>query len=259
MADKVADRIAESMTRLLGADYGADAVDANTDAKAQRDRLNHRLAALEMRRQANIEAVAAMAFAVAGDDEIVGTPMDLGDDWLTRLVAHAQDVSNPVMQTVWGEALAYETNAPGSFSLRTLDALAGMTGEDWGTWKRAAHISFPTGYLLKLGHRHEFEEFGVSAADIGRLQALDLVQETDDLSITFYAPSKGLTFDFIGANLVVRHPSNTLFTLPAYRITGVGRELLAHLGGENADREYLEALGESLRAEGYDYRMRDTS
>jgi hypothetical protein len=258
MTDKVAERIAASMSGLLGAEYGNSSVDPLGDSKAQRDRLNHRLASLELRRQANIEGVISMAFAVAGDDEAGDEAGTLDNDWLTRLVSHAQDVGNPMMQTVWGQVLTYEADAPGSFSLRTLDALAGMTGDDWGAWKRACHLCFPTGYLLKLGHRHEFDEFGVGAAEIARLQALGLVQETDDMSVTFYAPSKGLTFDYPGANLIIRHPDSTLFTLPAFRISGVARELLAHLSGENANTEYLQALGESLRAEGYDFRLRET-
>jgi hypothetical protein len=256
MSDKVANRIAQSMTSLLGADYSEDSIDSAADGKIQRDRLNHRLATLELRRQSNIEAIMSMAFAVTGDDEVGDESHTLDDDWLARLVAHGQDVGNPIMQIVWGQILSHEAATPGSFSLRTLDALAGMTGDDWDTLKRAGMLCFPTGYLLKLGQRADFDEFGVSQNDIQRLQALDLIQETDDLSVTFYAPSHGLTFDFPGANLIVRHPDNTLFTLPAYRITGVAAELLAYLGNEATDLDYLQALGESLRRDGYDFRLR---
>jgi hypothetical protein len=256
MSDKVANRIAQSMTNLLGADYSEGSMDSGADGKLQRDRLNHRLAALEMRRQSNIEAIMSMAFAVSGDDEVGDEDRTLNDDWLAHLVSHGQDVGNPVMQTVWGQVLSHEAATPGNFSLRTLDALAGMTGDDWGTLKRASVLCFPTGYLLKLGQRADFDEFGVTETDIRRLQALDLIQETDDLSVTFYAPSRGLTFDFPGADLIVRHPDNTLFTLPAYRITGVATEMLAHLGSEAADLDYLQALGESLRRDGYDFRLR---
>ena len=72
MSDTVSKRIGESISRLLGADYDAEAVDESAGGKAQRERLNQRLVALEMRRQANIEAVVAMAYAVAGDDAIEG-------------------------------------------------------------------------------------------------------------------------------------------------------------------------------------------
>lgn len=250
MSDLISARIAESMSRLLGADYDSEAVDAAAGSKAQRDRLNHRLVALEMRRQANIESVIAMAYAIAGSDEIDGPAPEVEDDWLARFVGHAQEVGNPVMQTVWGDALAHQTAKPGSFSLRTLDVLAGMTGEDWGMWKRACRICFPTGYLLKLGRRTEFDEFELGRADIQRLQTLELIHETDDLPITFYAPTKGLTFDFLGSNLVVRHPSSALFTLPAYRTTGAAQEIFHHLGADDADTDYLRALGESLKADG---------
>ena len=257
MSDRVAERIADTMSRLLGGDYQEDTIDPGVADAAQRDRLNHRLAALEMRRQANIEAVTSMAFAVAGDTTVGDSGGAIDEDWLARVVTHAQEVANPIMQTVWAEVLARETTTPGNFSLRTLDTLAGVTADDWHTWHRAVQLCFPTGYLLKLGPRNEFDEFDLTASDIARLQALDFLQETDDLSITFYAPSKGLTFDFVGTDLIVRHPESTLFTLPAYRITGVARELLEHLGGEAANTDYLRALGESLRPDGYDFRLRD--
>lgn len=259
MSDKVGERIAESMSRLLGADYGADSVALDADTRSQRDRLNHRLASLELRRQANIEAIIALAFSIAGDDTVSMPAPDVDDDWLARYVGHAQDVGSPIMQSVWSQVLTHETQNPGSVSLRTLDALGGITAEDWGAWRRASRLCFPTGYLLKLGNRPDFDEFDVGPTEIARLQTLGLVQETDDLSITFYAPTRGLTFDFSGANLIVRHPENTLFTLPAYRITGAAMEMFSHLGNDTVDRDYLQALGESLRAEGYDFRIRETT
>ena len=59
----------------------------------------------------------------------------------------------------------------------------------------------------------------------------------------------------LGADLIVRHPKSTLFTLPAYRITGVARELFIHLDCVSADMGYLQALGKALRADSYDFRL----
>jgi hypothetical protein len=254
MNDSVAARIGESLTQILGADYHERGINAS-GGNVQRSRLNHRLAALEMRRQENIEEVISMAYLVGGKENADEDAPELDDDWLARFVGHAQEISNPVMLSVWGQILAHEAQTPGRFSLGTLDVLSSMTGMDWLTWKQASKLCFPTGYILKLGARNDFDEFGLSREDIARLQALDLVQQTDDLCVTFHAPSKGLTFDFAGADLVVRHPKSTLFTLPAYCITGVARELFIHLDCVSADMGYLQALGKALRADSYDFRL----
>ncbi|MEK9725290.1 MAG: hypothetical protein VW405_17665, partial [Rhodospirillaceae bacterium] len=93
------------------------------------------------------------------------------------------------------------------------------------------------------------------AHDLTRLRALGLVQEVDDLGVTFYAPTKGLSLDYVGADLVIRHPKSTLFTLSAFKLTAVGNELWPTLGRRPADQGYLRALGDELRKQGYDYRL----
>ena len=251
------ERIAESMCRLLGGDYAPGAEYGDEDTKGRRDRLNQRLVALEMRRQGNIEAVAAAAYEAAGYRPDGGDAPSIDEDWMARFIDHAQNIGNPLMQEVWGQVLAREAHAPGAFSAQALDGLFKMTADDLETWKRAGRLIYPTGYLLKLGTRLEFDEFGIEAKDIIRLQALGLIQEPEDLSVTFFAPTKGLTFDFNGADLIIRHPESTLFTLPAFRLTAIGNELLVSLAHAVTDRSYLRALGDELRKQGFDYRLRE--
>ena len=87
---------------------------------------------------------------------------------------------------------------------------------------------------------------------------LGIIQETDDLSVTFYAPTPGITFDYKGSNLIVRHPSRQLFVLPAFRLTGTGKEIMPLLADVAVDMEYLKALGDDFKSNGYDFRVRDT-
>jgi hypothetical protein len=253
-SSEAAQRIADSMGRLLGGDYQPG--DEAGDEHAQRDRLNHRLVALEMRRQRNIETVAAAAFEAAGFHPEGEAANTIDEDWMARFIDHVQDIGNPLMQEVWGQILAREAREPGAFSVQALDGLATMGADDLETWKRAGRLIFPTGYLLKIGTRAEFDEFGITARDIVRLQALGLLQESEDLSVTFYAPTKGLNFDFVDADLIVRHPDSTLFTFAAFKLTAIGNELLAPLALAPTDLDYLGALGEGFRSQGYDSRLR---
>jgi len=254
---EAAKRIADSMAHLLGGDY-VPGVDDDAETKARRDRLNNRLVALEMRRQTNIEAIAAAAYEAAGFRPVEAAPSLLDEDWMARFIDHVQDIGNPLMQEVWGQVLAQEAREPGTFSIHALDALAKMTADDLETWKRAGRLAFPTGYIMKLGVRTEFDDFGLSQRDLVRLQALGLIQEIEDLGVTFYAPTKGLNLDYRGADLIIRHPESTLFTLPAFKMTAIGNELLAPLAGQSANRDYLQALGEELRKQGFDFRLQPT-
>lgn len=252
--DSVA-KIATALGRLLGGDYAPAAV-VGEDAAAQRDRLNHRLVKFEMRRQHNIESVAAAAFDFAEFRGENGGEAPIDEDWLARFVKHVEDVGNPLMQEIWGQVLAVEASTPGSFGLGTLNTLAVMSADDTEIWARARRVAFLGGFLLKFGARQDFEPFGVGAADLARLRAIGLLTETDDLSVTYMAPTKGLTLEFIGANLIVRHPDSTLFTFPAIRIAQSGIDLLRNLPSAEVDQKYLTALGDGLKERGFDYRLR---
>ncbi len=248
-------KIARALGALLGGDYAPAAV-IDEDAAAHRDRLNHRLVSFEMRRQRNIESVAAAAFDFAEFRGGEGADAPLDEDWLARFINHVADVGNPLMQEIWGQMLAVETATPGSFGRGALNALAAMSADDAEIWAKARRIAFLGGFLLKLGARQDFEPFGVNAADVARLRAIGLLSETDDLSVTYMAPTKGLTLEFIGANLIVRHPESTLFTFPAIRITQSGLDLLRNLPGADVDQKYLTALGDGYKERGFDYRVR---
>ncbi len=254
-------KITSALGTLLGGNYAPAAV-VDDDAAAHRDRLNHRLVSFEMRRQRNIESVAAAAFDFAefrggeGEGGGEGGEAPIDEDWLARFVNHVADIGNPLMQEIWGQVLAVEAATPGSFGLGTLDTLAVMSADDTEIWAKAKRLAFLGGFLLKLGARQDFEPFGVGAADLAQLRAIGLLAETDDLSITYMAPTKGLTLEFLGANLIVRHPDSTLFTFPGFRITQAGADLLGNLPSADVDQKYLSALGDSFKERGFDYRIR---
>ena len=250
-------QVAENLSLLLGGSYSPDGLAQEDAGKALQDRMYHRIAALEARRQRNIESIAKAAYEDAADGEGSSGEDTLDQDWMARFIDFAQEVGNDHMQQAWGHVLATETQKPGSASIQALECLSNMTSEDLDLWERAARITFPTGYLFKIGGRNEFDDFDVSERDVMRLQTLGLIQQSDDLSVTFYAPSKGLTFDFNGSDLIVRHPERQLFIMPAFHLTGIGLELLPLLADVPVNMDYLTALGQDLRSGGFDYRIRD--
>lgn len=250
-------RVSDSLNMLLGGSYSPDTLISENSDKAQHERLYARIAATESRRQRNLEAIISAAYDADGSDQEAQVDAVIDPDWLAAFISHAQDIGNADMQGVWGHVLQHEAANPGTVSLLAIQILSGMIPNDLDLWEKVGRIAFPTGYLIKIGDRIDFEPFGIYEADIVRLQTLGLLQDVENLGITFYAPTKGITYDFKGSSLIVRHPTSQLFTLPAFRMSGLGIELLALLADMPVSTEYLTALGKHLQSEGYDYRIRD--
>jgi len=246
------DQIANSLSRFLGATYGPGQLSEATDREAFHDRFNHRMVHLGLRRQHNIEAVFEAAFEAA--DQLGNGDVD--GDWLARFLSYAEQVGNENMQQVWGFILACEYEKPGSVRPSSLECLSNMTASDMELWERIGRMIFSEGYVFKVGGRNQFERFAVSRDDIINLQTIGLLQESHDLSVTFSAETKGLTFAYQGADIILRHPDLTLFTLPAFKLSAAGLQLFKLLIASPVDEDYLRALGTELGPNGYDYRIR---
>jgi uncharacterized repeat protein (TIGR03899 family) len=83
----------------------------------------------ENRRQQNIEAVTAHAAEELAESVAQNAAVP-NEDWLTRFFAYAQDISSEQFQTVWARILAGEIKRPGAFSLRALESIRNLDGED---------------------------------------------------------------------------------------------------------------------------------
>lgn len=256
-ASRAINKVSERLSLFLGGNYSADTLSQDKSKKSLHERLSARLATVESRRQSHIEAIVQAAYEAANEVSAGDAGTQASEDWLARFMDMAQDVADPDLQQVWGYILAQEITNPGCTSLQVLDALSGMVSSDIDLLEKVRRILLPTGYLLKLDGRNEFEDFGISENQIARLQDLGLVKPSDDLSVTFYAPTKGITFDYKGSDLIVRHPSSQLFILPAFQVTGTGMEIIPLMADSSVDLDYLKALGQTFKAGGYDYRIRD--
>jgi hypothetical protein len=81
----------------------------------------------QIKRQINIESVAAIAFDNLSPQ---ATPEKIDDDWLSLFFRHCELVSDEQMQTLWGRILATEAERSGAFSKRTLAIVATLSKLD---------------------------------------------------------------------------------------------------------------------------------
>jgi hypothetical protein len=101
--------------------------EADQEVKAIGERVVARIAHEENRYQTNMEAVVLTALPNITVD---AKPEELDDDWLASFFSKCRQVSNEDMQKLWSQLLAQEANEPGSFSIRTLNALATLSKEE---------------------------------------------------------------------------------------------------------------------------------
>ena len=96
----------------------------------------------EARRQQNMESIASTALPLVED---TADPTAVDDDWIIHFFDQCRNVNSGQMQDLWSRALAGEANSPGSFSKRTVTALAGLDAEE------AKWFTTLCGYVFVIG------------------------------------------------------------------------------------------------------------
>ncbi len=92
-------------------------------------RTQGRLAFQELRKQENIETVAGKALNILDGKPSIERE-DADPDWLLRFFNSVEDISNEDMQEIWAMLLAGEIQNPGTYSLRTLEALHNLSPQE---------------------------------------------------------------------------------------------------------------------------------
>ena len=124
-------------------------------AKAERkalsiqERARQRIEFQEIKRQENLENVIAEA-SKSLPGSVSKVPVD--EDWIQQYFSHAQDVSDPEMQTLWARILAGEVANPSSYSKRTLQFLKTLAKEEAEAFTKLCGlaVSFESGWHLVL-------------------------------------------------------------------------------------------------------------
>lgn len=227
------------------------------------ERVRQRLTHQQLKRQINIEAVAAKAIEVLPEDV---SPQPVDEQWKTRFFSAAEEISNDDMQGLWGKILAGEVSKPGSYSLRTLEILKNLSQDEARIFQCARYLSLDTGHILKASDNSAMPEFGLSYENILSLRAAGLLHDGDmqivEMSIK-YPPG----FAALGYNgkALLFEPTNAAenLSIGQYMLTGVGKELL-QLIDPIPQADYLDGLAKHLMAsncllwEGYSGNPKET-
>lgn len=190
---------------------------------------------------------------LAGDPQ---QPPDrsIEDDWLFTWRDYAGRVSNDDLQRLWGRVLAGEIKSPGTYSLRTLEFLRGLSKVEAEQIANLARFAIE-GRIARSQKKH-LEEQGIPFSRLLEMQELGVLSGVEAVGLlTQYKTLATGSFVRVlrsnGKALVVKHedPSKTL-ELEVYMLTGIGAQILG-LGSFEPDLQYLRLLGKHIATKGF--------
>jgi hypothetical protein len=106
-----------------------------------------------LRKEVNIEKAIAHAEGLIQSDAGEPSEQAVDIDWFFRWREYAGGVTSEALQQLWGNVLAGELKAPGSFAYRTLDFLRNLTQEEARLIERLAAVVIED---MKLVHGRTF-------------------------------------------------------------------------------------------------------
>lgn len=203
-----------------------------------------------IRQQTNIENVLSHTsneLLCANDDTVSDAPVD--DDWIVRFFGIIKDISNEEMQYIWGKILAGEIKKPGSFSLRTLDAIRNLSQNEAILFQKIVPFIVKNGpvYFILKNLKYK-EKYKIQYTDFLSLDACGLITLNNN---TVYNPKIGKNIREYITNdsyiVLARSTSEQEITLTTeiYPLTIVGQELYSILN-HPVDEQITKDLAKSI-------------
>ncbi len=224
----------------------------------ERSHKRERVSAL--RKQQNIEAIVQKTLGYCANSDIDSRA---DQDWFSRYIYLAEDVSNVTMQDLWAKILAGELSRPGSFSLKALKIFRDMSIHDAKLLAKACSLAIKDSskkniriisgvyqqpglfnFFDKNRQRHiNVSHFGLNYSDLLALSENHLIflQESES-SVLTQGETLHFTYNGLPLNLTCKK-SNTIIQF--YKFTPIGTEL-AHLISDKADNNFFSSLKTQL-------------
>lgn len=223
------------IVRVAKAEAQADRVRAEGQIEISdlHRRAFHRFLEEEAKKQRNIEEITQKALPLLKDDS---KPTELEDDWIVNFFDRCRLISDEQMQGLWSRILAGETNAPGSYSKRTVgflsnldkreaDLFTGLCGYMWTFRTNAFPVVFDDHGLV-------YDKHGINSGALIDLEGIGLIHYQSN-GFSFRLPSEGLTLDYYGTKVAMKVRGGSI-EIPTGKVifTRVGKELAPICEGE---------------------------
>lgn len=245
--------------RRAKAEGAADVIRAESQAQVAEvlARAEKRLAAQEVRRQENLEAVVNEAARILEADSNQAPTPPVSPDWTARLLGTVQDIGDAEMRSIWARILAGEVKRPGSFSLRTLEIVRNLSVREAQAFNALSLMTWENGALF-TPLIFDAQEPELQAADIN----FDTLSEFETMGLIRFDSLRGygagkhadLAFRLIdNSEVLLRRDEPAQFNAGLVMFTHAGRELVRLAQGPVPEPR-IASVGATLRKLGWNVR-----
>ena len=135
-------------------------------------RAMHRFIEEEAKHQENIENITNKALPLLEDNS---DPDAIEDDWVTNFFDKSRIISDDQMQVLWSRVLAGESNAPGTYSRRTVNFLGDLDKADAELFQNLCSFAWLVGTFTPLIFNSEDEIYNAKEINFNSLTHLDSI------------------------------------------------------------------------------------
>ncbi len=198
-----------------------------TEYESLQKRAVCRFARQETQRQFNLENIADKAYDLLKDQQ-PQSDETVSQDWMTRFINNAQDVSDEDVQNLWSRILADEIVRPTSISIKTLDVIKNLSKEDAFLFEKISKHVINGQYLLRDA---EFLSYvNITYNDILKLDDCGLINSSGFIHQDRESDVKFLPVAYNSSYvLFAQSDKKQKIKIPSYVLTNSGQELLAIL------------------------------
>jgi hypothetical protein len=212
----------------------------------------------------NICVAKAIVYAEDVLEKSSGTPPEdtINDDWIFRWRDYVGDISSDSLQQLWGQILAGEVKAPGTFSLRCLEFVRNLSLEEAQLISMLSPLVIGSKIIWR--DAEVLQTKGITFSMLMELQELGVLSGVEALELKYtwnnLDPSKSKFISLISMEdkaVVVEHSDpNKVFSTSIYMLTNLGKQIMK-LGLKNPDYEYFRAFGMHVKGQGFDVVLAD--
>lgn len=213
-----------------------------------------------IRKETNIAKAILNAEDILRDDQQEPSEEPIEGDWLYSWRDYAGKVSSSELQDLWGRILAGEVKQPGSYSMRTLEFLKGLSKSEAILISKVARFVV-IGRVFRNKDKFLKAE-GISFNNLMFLQDIGVMSGVDatGLKTTIGSINENRFYSVIVANnkvLLIEHEDkNKKLNVPVYLLTQIGAEVLK-LASFDVNEEYLISIAEDFVRQGYKVQIAD--
>ena len=254
----------KSDVKLIGAPKenvdGGGRIEPTLDLSELATAVSNRDFSDSLRKEANVAKSVLIAEDILSQDQQEPSEQSVEDDWIFSWRESAGRVSSSELQDIWGRILAGEIKQPGTYSMRTLEFLKGLSKSEAELISKAA--KFVIGDRIYRKKDDFLEKEGLHFSHLLFLQDIGVLSgvESVGLNTTYNSFEPDRYFrPLVASNkiMLIEHDDpNKTVKAEVYLLTQVGIEVLK-LASFQVDNKYLYSVAEDYVRKGFKVKLAD--